>query len=60
MRLRSADLRVDLRPGSCAWSANWRSEDLWRLGATDGPTLRLVDRFETAPQRILSVYGRSA
>ena len=34
------------------------AEELWRLGATDGATLRLVDRFEAAPQRILSVYRR--
>jgi len=33
-------------------------EELWRLGAADGATLKLVDRFEAAPQRILSVYRR--
>lgn len=35
------------------------SEELWRLGAAEGSTLRLVDRFEAAPQRILSIYRRS-
>ena len=35
------------------------AEELWRFGAADGATLRLVDRFEAAPQRILSVYRRS-
>ncbi|HEX7497330.1 MAG TPA: glycosyltransferase family 39 protein [Candidatus Limnocylindrales bacterium] len=34
-------------------------EELWRLGAAYGATLKLVDRFEAAPQRILSVYRRS-
>jgi hypothetical protein len=58
MSVRPADLPVDSRPGSGALSVDWRSEELWRLGATDGATLRLVDRFEAAPQRILSVYRR--
>jgi len=34
------------------------AEELWRLGAANGATLRLVDRFEAAPQRVLSVYRR--
>jgi len=35
------------------------SEELWRLGAADGATLKLVDRFQAAPQRVISVYRRS-
>jgi 4-amino-4-deoxy-L-arabinose transferase-like glycosyltransferase len=34
-------------------------EELWRLGVADGARLKLVVRFEAAPQRILSVYRRS-
>ena len=35
------------------------SEELWRLGEADGATLKLVDRFQAAPQRVISVYRRS-
>jgi 4-amino-4-deoxy-L-arabinose transferase-like glycosyltransferase len=35
------------------------AEELWRLGAADGASLRLVDRFEAGPQRILSIYRRA-
>jgi 4-amino-4-deoxy-L-arabinose transferase-like glycosyltransferase len=34
------------------------AEELWRLGAADSVSLRLVDRFEAAPQRIISIYRR--
>ena len=34
------------------------AEELWRLGAADSVSLRLVDRFQAAPQRTLSIYRR--
>jgi 4-amino-4-deoxy-L-arabinose transferase-like glycosyltransferase len=37
-------------------SCSGAAEELWRLGAANGSSLRLVDRFEAGPQRTLSVY----
>jgi 4-amino-4-deoxy-L-arabinose transferase-like glycosyltransferase len=36
-----------------------QAEELWRLGTANGASLTLVERFEAAPQRMMSIYRRA-